>query len=90
MKDNFINNKLLGLLVKTNGFISKPLFAGIGHILCFHRVVNKAEDGRIINNSGKEISVDKLRFIVSFFLARGYDFINMDQLYERISKKEKL
>lgn len=89
MKDNFINNKLLGLFVKTNGFFSKPLFAGRGHILCFHRLVKDGGGAlRIIHNSGKEISVDKLRFILIFFLSKGYDFINMDQLFERISNNK--
>jgi peptidoglycan/xylan/chitin deacetylase (PgdA/CDA1 family) len=84
---NWINNKVLGLFVKTNGFLSNPLFSGLGHILCFHRVALPGSGQRILSNSGKEISEEKLRFILSFFLAKGYEFINMDQLHERLSKK---
>jgi len=86
---SWINNKILGLFVKTNGVISRPLFAGMGHILCFHRVVNPDKRPRILSNSGKEISEKKLRFILNFFRAKGYEFINMDQLYERITKRDK-
>jgi peptidoglycan/xylan/chitin deacetylase (PgdA/CDA1 family) len=89
VKNNYLKNKTLGLFVKTNGVISRPLFSGLGHILCFHRVVNPDGRQRLWANSGKEISEEKLRFIIKFFLEKGYEFISMDELHNRLSIRKK-
>lgn len=73
------------MFVKTNGFLSKPLFAGVGHVLCFHRVKNDNDRERIQANSGMEISEEKLRFILGYFIEKSYKFISMDQLVQRVS-----
>jgi len=76
--------------VKTNGIISRPLFSGLGHILCFHRVLNPDGRQRIWANSGKEISEKNLRYIINFFLEKGYEFISLDELIVRLSSKKKM
>jgi len=68
--------------VKTNGVISKPLFSGIGHILCFHRVLPPSDAMRIEANSGMEISPEKLEWIIRYFLEKDYEVISMDQLLD--------
>ena len=79
---NYINRKILGLFVKTNGVFSKPLFSGFGHILCFHRVLPASNAVRIDANSGMEISPEKLEWIIRYFLDKGYEVISMDQLLD--------
>jgi len=78
----YVNRKLLGLFVKTNGVFSKPLFSGIGHILCFHRVLPASDTVKIEANSGMEISPEKLEWIIRYFLDKGYEVISMDQLLD--------
>jgi len=87
---NYINRKILGLFVKTNGVISKPLFSGIGHILCFHRVLPPSDVVRIDANSGMEISPEKLEWIIRYFLEKDYEVISMDQLLDFYVGKHKL
>ncbi len=79
---NYLNSKILGFFVKTNGVFSKPLFSGLGHILCFHRVMPKLNIPRIYANSGMEISPEKLEWIINYFLDRHYEVISMDQLLD--------
>jgi peptidoglycan/xylan/chitin deacetylase (PgdA/CDA1 family) len=89
MLKQFIENKTLGFFVKTHGVFSKPLYSGIGHILCFHRVLPQADRPRIWQNAGMEISPDHLEFILKFFIEKKYQFINLDDLYQTLSGKKK-
>ena len=89
MRNNYLKNKTLGLFVKTKGVLSKPFFSGLGHILCFHRIINPDGRRRIWASSGKEISEEKLLFIINFFIRKGYEFISMDELFNRLSLGKK-
>lgn len=81
---NYINRKILGLFVKTNGVFSKPLFSGLGHILCFHRVMPQTPIPRIEKNSGMEVSPELIEKTIEFFNAKNYEFISLDQIYSII------
>ncbi|MBI4645686.1 MAG: polysaccharide deacetylase family protein [Bacteroidia bacterium] len=84
---NFISHKILGLFVKTNGFLSKPFFSGIGHILVFHRIFPPQKT--FFKNGGMEVSPDKLEIIIHFFLQHGYEVISLDQMYECLISRKK-
>lgn len=86
---NYLNQKILGLFVKTNGVFSKPLFSGIGHILCFHRVKPTSSILRIEKNSGMEVSPEFIEKIISFFKDHNYEFISLDQLHALLINKIK-
>lgn len=87
--NDWIHNKTLCFFVKTNGVFSKPLLSGLGHILCFHRVLPKDKSARIVANSGMEISPDKLVYIINFFLQRNYQVISPDELHKILTEKIK-
>ncbi|SMO49738.1 Polysaccharide deacetylase [Saccharicrinis carchari] len=66
------------------------LFTGArGHILMFHRVVPKDQRKRIHNHLSLEITPEKLREIISFFIKHNYDVISLDQIekYRQSNKK---
>lgn len=86
---NYINQKILGLFVKTNGVISKPLFSGIGHILCFHRVLPHYSTVRIEKNAGMEVTPEFIEKTIGFFKDHNYEFISLDQLHFRLLNKIK-
>jgi len=87
--NNYINQKILGFFVKTNGVFSKPLFSGIGHILCFHRVKPKSSTVRIEKNSGMEASPEFIEKTIEFFKDHNYEFISLDQLHTLLINKTK-
>jgi len=62
--------------------IFAPLYAGVGHILMFHRIVESTDEYRIHNHESLEITPEQLRATVHFFKKRGYVFYSLDQLYE--------
>ena len=80
---------LLGLFVKTGGVFSKPLLGGMGHILCFHRVMEPEDRERINANAGMEISPGKLLWIIRHFTTQGYEVISLRNLYERLTGQTK-
>lgn len=86
---HYLNQKILGFFVKTNGILSRPLFSGIGHILCFHRVMPGVSTERIERNSGMEVSPEFIETIIEFFEKKNYEFISLDQLYSILVAGEK-
>lgn len=80
----------LGFHVKTKGFLSKHLYAGMGHIFCFHRVLPRDGRERIAANAGMEISPEKLEWIIGYFLDKKYMVISLDELFEVLSGRKKL
>ncbi len=86
---SFIHNKLLGLFVKTNGVLSKPLFGGIGHVFMLHRVNLKQERERYPINKNLIITPDYLENRIVYLKQNNYDFISLDQLYEILIEAKK-
>lgn len=86
----YINQKILGIFVKTNGVFSKPLFSGLGHILCFHRIMPQKTIPRIEKNSGMETSPEYIEKTIAFFKKKNYDFFSMDQVHNALINKIKL
>ena len=66
------------------GLLTRPLFGGIGHILMLHRVSPPENRPRLNANLGMEITPNELENIIGFFARRGYEFISLDQLVERL------
>ena len=60
-----------------------------GHILLFHRICPAEPKARISANVGLELTPQQLEKIIQFFLSRGYAFLSLDQLEERLMDKNK-
>lgn len=65
-----------------------PCFsAGVGHILLFHRVV-KNNEVCIGRQSEWEVTQDRLERIIHFYRAENYEFISIDEMYNRIAGRK--
>jgi peptidoglycan/xylan/chitin deacetylase (PgdA/CDA1 family) len=80
----FIKEKTLGVFVKTNGFISQYLFAGMGFILCLHRVLPKNMHCSFWGNSGMAVSPEYLQWLIDFIRKSEVEIISLDEALKRI------
>ncbi|MDD3876103.1 MAG: polysaccharide deacetylase family protein [Bacteroidales bacterium] len=87
--NNYINNKLIAFFVKTNGFFSRKLFSGLGHIITLHRVIPES-DFLIPENKALEITPDFLKHLVIFYRNNNYEFVTLDTLYDVLTGKKKI
>lgn len=63
----------------------KPFLAGKGTILAFHRIsLNKREKQRIPICAKLEVSTDLLESMIQYFIQSGYQFLSLDEVYNRI------
>jgi len=89
----YFENKLLGFFVKTNGYFSKKIFSGIGHIVTFHRVLSESNFS-IPENKALEITPEFLERLIHFYTNHDYEFASLDILYEilhnRLKKNKKI
>jgi peptidoglycan/xylan/chitin deacetylase (PgdA/CDA1 family) len=83
MKD-WLNQKSLGLFVKTKGYLSRPMLAGLGHIFMLHRILPSSEREQYRFNKGLAITPQTLQKHLRFFKGQGYRFISMDQLTQEL------
>jgi len=60
--------------------LTRPIYAGIGQILMFHRVLPITGKPRIHNHKSLEISREQLENVIVFFKKRNYEFISLDDL----------
>jgi peptidoglycan/xylan/chitin deacetylase (PgdA/CDA1 family) len=81
---NWIEQKSLGLFVKTRGVLSAPFFAGKGLIFMLHRVLPEQERNRFPVNNGLAISPEKLEEHILYFKKMNFEFISMDTLHSRL------
>jgi len=72
---NWINKKILGFFVKTNGIISRQFFEGKGLILMFHRIRPSELMSHFEANKKWEVTPDHLEFIINFFVKKKYNII---------------
>lgn len=86
---NWLEQKILGLFVKTKGKISKPILAGKGLIFMLHRVLPEAERDLFMLNKDLAISPEKLEEYILFFKHKGYKFISLDELSDWLDGKIK-
>ena len=73
--------------LKTHALL-KPYYAGLGHILMFHRVIPPENRPRIHNHQSLEISPEQFENVLRFFLNRGYVCYSLDELHERMLAQE--
>jgi len=66
----------------------KPNYAGLGHILTFHRVIPMSEESRIHNHLSLEISPEHLEKTISFYKKEGYQFLSLDQVCDVLESSE--
>jgi len=86
---SFIKNKTLGLFVKTNGRISRHLYAGKGLIITLHRVRPQNEMSVLKQNKMWEITPEHLEKAIQFFKNRKYSFIASSEVVKYLSGNEK-
>ncbi|MFN2512397.1 MAG: polysaccharide deacetylase family protein [Pyrinomonadaceae bacterium] len=62
--------------------LAKPLYAGIGSILAFHRVCPRGARPRLGFNKDLEVTPELLEQSIKFCKNKGYDLVSLDQAYE--------
>jgi peptidoglycan/xylan/chitin deacetylase (PgdA/CDA1 family) len=87
---NWIERKILGILVKTKGVLSAPLFAGKGLVFMLHRVMPEMERNEFTLNKDLAITPEKLEEFIVFLKEKGYIFISLDTLENWLENKIKL
>jgi peptidoglycan/xylan/chitin deacetylase (PgdA/CDA1 family) len=87
---NWIERKILGILVKTKGIVSSRLFAGKGLVFMLHRVLPEKDRNEFTLNKDLAITPEKLEEFILFFKEKGYNFISLDELENWLDNKLKL
>lgn len=87
---NWIEQKTLGILVKTKGILSTPLFAGKGLVFMLHRVLPEKERNEFTLNKDLAITPEKMEEFILFFKQKGYIFLSLDALENWLDNKLKL
>lgn len=86
---NWIEEKTLGLFVKTNGMFSRIFYGGLGHIFMLHRVLPEKLRNNYNINRGLAITPEYLEEVIIYLKNKNYQFISLDELYQIVSKGEK-
>lgn len=73
-------------LNRLDGLPFAPLFAGLGHILMFHRVTIPSDRPRIQANAYLEVTPEFLTWTIDYFRSYGYHFLSLDQLLSGLSR----
>ena len=84
---NWLERKILGFFVKTNGKFSKLFFSGKGLIFMLHRVLPEDERNQFTLNKDLAISPEKLEEFILLFKAKGYTFVSLDEVQGWLEKK---
>jgi peptidoglycan/xylan/chitin deacetylase (PgdA/CDA1 family) len=81
----WVEQKILGLFVKTKGHLSRPLLSGLGHVFMLHRVLPEPfRSQRSIINRDLAISPEHLEFCIQYFINNNYEFITLDELHHTL------
>lgn len=86
---NWIEQKVLGLFVKTNGILSQKLFGGIAHIFMLHRVLPEFERNKYTLNKDLAITPEYLERFILNGKKNGYHFISLDELHTILKSRKK-
>ena len=87
---NWLERKILGFFVKTNGLFSRPFFAGKGLIFMLHRVLPEKDRNEYSLNRDLAITPERLESIIVELKEKGYQFLSLDEVYDWFQKKKKL
>jgi peptidoglycan/xylan/chitin deacetylase (PgdA/CDA1 family) len=87
---NWLQQKILGLFVKTKGKLSAPILAGQGLIFMLHRVLPAKERDIYSLNKDLAITPEKLEEYILFFKEKKYAFISLDELANWLENKKKI
>jgi peptidoglycan/xylan/chitin deacetylase (PgdA/CDA1 family) len=87
---NWLERKTLGLFVKTNGYISKSLLAGMGHIFMLHRVLPEKLRNAYSINRDLAITPEALEEFIQYFISKNYMFISLNELSEILAEGRNL
>lgn len=63
-------------------------YAGIGHILMFHRVVPTQKKKRIHNHDSLEITPEHLERIIGYYKKNNYRFCSLDELHQLLMERQ--
>lgn len=86
---NWIEEKTLGLFVKTNGVLSSLFYGGLGHIFMLHRVLPEKLRNNYTINRDLAITPEYLEEIIIYLKNKNYQFISLDELYQILVKGER-
>lgn len=86
---NWIEQKTLGLFVKTNGVLSNLIYGGLGHIFMLHRVLPEELRNQYIFNRDLAITPEYLEEVIIYLKNKNYQFISLDELYFILTEGKK-
>lgn len=87
---NWLEQKTLGLFVKTNGILSNYFYGGLGHIFMLHRVLPEKLRNKYTINRDLAITPEYLEQIIVYLKSHDYRFISLDELYSILIENKKL
>lgn len=64
--------------------LTRPMYAGLGSILALHRICPAPARSRLGFNRDLEITPELLEETIVFFKQKGYDFVSLDQIHDRL------
>lgn len=87
MIKNRVKKELSGPRLNLLSKMFKPFYSGIGSILMFHRVI---PDEQELLCEDLEVTASYLEKIINYYRTQHYDFLSLDEAYERINNPDKL
>ncbi|RYD72422.1 MAG: hypothetical protein EOP84_23190 [Verrucomicrobiaceae bacterium] len=66
--------------------VARPVYGGIGCIICLHRVLPEEERSPLPGNRALEITPDDLREVIEWSRSRGLEAVAMDEVPARLRK----
>ena len=69
--------------------ILRPIYSGLGTIVCLHRVVDRSESFRISSNTALEISSKGLETLIQHVLARRFEVVTLDEVCTILQNRER-
>jgi peptidoglycan/xylan/chitin deacetylase (PgdA/CDA1 family) len=68
----------------------RPVYSGIGSVLCQHRVVSGSDSSWVSPNAALEISGDSLELLIRHLLARDIEVISLDEVHAILTSGRKV
>lgn len=69
--------------------LARPVYGGIGCIVCLHRVLPHAELSKLPGNRALEITPDDLRALLKWSIRRGLEPVSMDEVPTRLKQPKR-
>ncbi|MCW3127607.1 MAG: polysaccharide deacetylase [Bacteroidetes bacterium] len=80
----FVKDKTLGFFVKTNGFVSKQVYGGLGLAFMLHRVLPADLRNQYSINRDLAITPEHLESVITYLTKKGCRFVSLDELHETL------